>query len=51
VLTVRYRAIATMTGATTIFASPLVLSVDKGKFTSVVFVENGKEAGRGDFPK
>jgi hypothetical protein len=27
------------------FASPLIVSVDKGKYTSVEFIENGKKAG------
>jgi hypothetical protein len=27
------------------FASPLIIAVDKGKYTSVVFIENGKRAG------
>ena len=27
------------------FASPLIVAVDKGKYTAVVFIENGKKAG------
>jgi hypothetical protein len=27
------------------YASPLILTLDKGKYTSVVFIENGKEVG------
>jgi hypothetical protein len=42
VLTVRYEATAGEAGSAT-FASPLILSVPKGKYTSAVFVENGKE--------
>ncbi len=37
---------ATAKGATTAtFASPLILSLDKGKYTSVVYIENGKQVG------
>jgi hypothetical protein len=37
---------ATEKGATTAkFASPLILTVDRGKYTSVVFIENGKQVG------
>jgi hypothetical protein len=43
-LTVRYKAEVGAPGAAT-FATPLVVSVPKGKETKVVFVENGKEVG------
>lgn len=33
------------------FNVPYVIAVDKGKYTSVVFIENGKKAGTADFPK
>jgi hypothetical protein len=32
-------------GGTAKFASPLIVSVDKGKYTTVEFIENGKKAG------
>lgn len=43
-LTVDYKATARDGGSAT-FASPLIVSVDKGKYTSVEFVENGTKAG------
>lgn len=51
VLTVKYTATAKDAGGTATFASPLILSVEKGKYRSVVFIENGKEVGQADFPK
>jgi len=33
------------------FATPLIVAVDKGKYTSVVFIENGKKAGTADIGK
>jgi hypothetical protein len=36
-------------GAT--FASPLIVAVDKGKYTSVVFIEDGKKAGAAEIGK
>ncbi len=44
VLTVRYSAEG-KEGGTAKFASPLILSLDKGNYKRVVFVENGKEVG------
>jgi hypothetical protein len=45
-LTVQYKANGKGAGGGTArFASPLVLAVDKGKYTSVVFIENGEKAG------
>ncbi len=32
-------------GGTAKYASPLIVSLDKGKYTNVVFFENGKKAG------
>jgi hypothetical protein len=40
-LYVQYKATAGKPGTAT-FASPLIVSVPKGKYTSVVFIENGK---------
>ena len=45
VLEVQYTATPQDGGGTATFATPLILSVDKGKYTSVVFIENGKKAG------
>jgi hypothetical protein len=36
---------------TATFNSPLIVSVDKGKYKTVVFIENGKKVGTADFPK
>jgi hypothetical protein len=33
------------------FASPLIVSVDKGKYTAVVFIENGKKVGTAKIEK
>src|SRR5262249_22695408 len=33
------------------FHSPLIISVDKGKYKSVVFLENGKKVGTAEVPK
>jgi hypothetical protein len=33
------------------FASPLIVSVDRGKYKTVVFLENGKKVGTADVPK
>lgn len=44
-LTVRYKATAKDGGGAT-FASPLIISLPKGSYRSVTFVENGKEAGK-----
>jgi hypothetical protein len=49
-LTVRYKSEAGPATSAT-FASPLILSVDKGKYTKVVFIDNGKEAGKVDIGK
>ena len=43
-LYVQYEATPGKEGTAT-YASPLIVSVDKGKYTSVVFIENGKKAG------
>jgi hypothetical protein len=44
-LYVQYEATPEKESDTAKFASPLIVSVDKGKYTSVVFIENGKKAG------
>ena len=45
-LTVQYTAAAIgAAGGSAKFASPLILTVDKGKYSEVVFVENGKQVG------
>jgi hypothetical protein len=38
-------------GGTATFASPLIVSVDKGKYTSVVFIEDGKKVGTAEIGK
>jgi hypothetical protein len=43
VLYVQYTAKAKGEGGTATFASPLIVAVDKGKITSVEFIENGKK--------
>lgn len=43
-LYVNYEATSKVSDSAT-FASPLVVVVDKGKYTKAVFVENGKEVG------
>ncbi len=40
---VQYEAKAKDSGGTARYASPLILSLDKGKYTSLVFIENGKK--------
>jgi len=41
-LTVTYAATSKDGGGTARFASPLIVSIDKGDYSRVVFVENGK---------
>jgi hypothetical protein len=43
---VQYTATAKDGGGSATFASPLILSVHKGKYSSVVFIENGKKAAK-----
>jgi hypothetical protein len=50
-LYVQYTATVKDAGGTATFASPLIVSVDKGKYTSVVFIENGKKAAAVDVGK
>jgi hypothetical protein len=38
-------------GGTAKYASPLIVSFDKEKYKTVVFIENGKKVGTADFPK
>ena len=45
VLKVFYTAKTKEGGGTARYASPLILSVDKGKYKSVEFIENGKKVG------
>jgi hypothetical protein len=49
-LYVQYTAKMGTPGSAT-FASPLIVSVDKDKYTSVVFIENGKKAATVKVPK
>ena len=49
-LTVRYKAVEGKAGSAK-FASPMILTVDKGKIKKVVFVENGKEVGAAEVGK
>jgi hypothetical protein len=50
VLTLRYRSEATPGGRAQ-FSSPLIVSVPKGNYAMVVFVENGKKVGTAPAPK
>jgi hypothetical protein len=45
VLKVTYTATGKDGGGSARFASPLIVSVPKGKYKSVEFIENGKKAG------
>jgi hypothetical protein len=38
-------------GGTATFASPLIVAVDRGKYTSVVFIENGEKVGKAKVDK
>ena len=49
VLTVQYTSAPQESGGTATFATPLILSVDKGKYDSVAFIENGKKVGTAKF--
>ena len=46
VLTVQYTATPQESSGTAMFSSPLILSVDKDKYDSVAFVENGKTVAK-----
>lgn len=50
VLTVTYTTKAGEPGTAT-FASPLIVAVDKGKYKSVAFLENGKKVGTFEIEK
>jgi hypothetical protein len=50
-LYVQYRAKEQAGGGTATYASPLIVSVDKGKITSVVFIEGDKKVGTAEFGK
>ena len=49
VLTVQYTAAPQESSGTATFASPLILSVNKGKYTAVAFIENGKKVADAKF--
>ncbi len=49
-ITFRYNAVAEDAGGAT-FASPLIVSIPKQHFNTVIFVENGKEVGRTTLPE
>jgi hypothetical protein len=49
VLSVQYTAAPQESGGTATFATPLILSVDKGKYDSVTFIENGKTVAKTKF--
>jgi hypothetical protein len=49
-LYIQYEAVGGKEGSAT-FASPLIVSVDRGKYTSVVFLENGKKVGTAKIEK
>jgi hypothetical protein len=50
-LYVQYKSSSQFAGNNAVYSSPLIVSVDKGKYTSVVFIENGQKAGTADVPK
>jgi hypothetical protein len=50
-LYLQYKSASQFAGNDAVYSSPLIVSVDKGKFTSVVFIENGQKAGTADVPK
>ncbi len=49
VLTVQYTAMPQESSGAATFATPLILSVDKGKYDSVAFIENGKKVAMAKF--
>ena len=50
VLYVAYTTMSKVSPSAT-YHSPLIVSVDEGKYKSVVFIENGKKAGTAEFSK
>jgi hypothetical protein len=50
-LYIQYDATTKKGDGTAKFASPLIVSVDRGKYKTVVFLENGKKVGTADVPK
>jgi hypothetical protein len=50
-LYVQYKSMSQFAGNNAVYSSPLIVAVDKGKYTSVVFIENGQKAGTADVPK
>jgi hypothetical protein len=49
VLTLQYTATPQDGSGTATFATPLIVSVDKGKYDSVAFIENGKKVATAKF--
>jgi hypothetical protein len=49
VLTIQYTAAPQESSGTATFATPLIVSVDKAKYDSVAFIENGKKAATAKF--
>ena len=49
VLTIQYTATPQPPSDKTMFATPLIVSVDKDKYTSVAFVEDGKQVATAKF--
>ncbi len=49
VLTIQYTATPQPGGGTATFATPLIVSVDKDKYSSVAFVEDGKKVAMAKF--
>ncbi len=49
VLTLQFTAAPQESSATATFATPLIVSVDKGKYDSVAFIENGKKVAAAKF--
>ncbi len=49
-LFIHYKATA-KDGGTARFASPLIIAVDRGKYSEVVFIENGKKTGAASIEK
>jgi hypothetical protein len=50
-LSVHYEVAEAFAGNDKVRSCPLILSVDKGKYTSVVFIQGGKKVGTAEVPK
>ena len=48
---VRYKGEEQKSSGTATFATPLIIALDKGSYTSVVYIENGKEIGKAKLEK